>query len=160
MNGAMDLAGAILLALGAFFCMSAAIGVLRSSDVMGRMHYATKPQVFGLILVLGGVTLTLRSVHVTLVCLVIVALQLLTAPVAGHMVARTAYRIGAWNADGAVVDDLSDDLARAGFIHRPEDLEPALAQEGAEAGEPGPTDAPDDLGEPEASTDAESGERA
>ena len=34
MNGAMDLAGAILLALGAFFCMSAAIG---ASTIMNRL---------------------------------------------------------------------------------------------------------------------------
>ena len=101
---AATVAGLETLAAGGFFCLGGALGLVRFPDVLARMHAATKPQVFGLILVLGGVTLTLRSVHVTLVCLVIVALQILTAPVAGHMVARTAYRIGAWNADGAVVD--------------------------------------------------------
>ncbi len=42
-------------------------------------------------------------------------LQLLTAPVAAHMVGRTAYRTRQVDEDSLIVDELADDLARAGF---------------------------------------------
>ena len=61
MNAVLDVAGALLLVGGAFFCFAAALGVVRFPDVLTRMHAATKPQVFGLLLVLSGVLLTLRS---------------------------------------------------------------------------------------------------
>lgn len=120
MSAIMDLLGAALLVLGAFFCFAAALGQVRFPDVMGRLHAATKPQVFGLILVLTAVMLTLRSWHATGLGVLIVALQLLTAPVSGHMVARTAYRTGQWGSDEAVIDELGEDLADAGFVNTAE----------------------------------------
>ncbi|MDQ7993556.1 MAG: monovalent cation/H(+) antiporter subunit G [Propionicimonas sp.] len=109
----LDLAGGIVLALGAFFCLAAAVGLVRFPDVMSRMHAATKPSVFGLVLVLIGVTLSLRDLAVACLLVLAVTLQMLTAPVSGHLVSRTAYRNGTWDADGAVVDDLARDLARS-----------------------------------------------
>ena len=58
----MDVLGALFLALGAFFCLAAAVGVVRFPDVMTRMHAATKPSVFGLILVLLGVLMLIGVV--------------------------------------------------------------------------------------------------
>ena len=85
-------------------------------DVLTRMHAATKPQVFGLLLVLSGVLLTLRSWDATLFGLMIVVLQIFTASVSSHMVARTAYRTGQWDSARAVQDDLAADLSDAGFV--------------------------------------------
>jgi len=107
----LDLAGGIALVLGAFFCLAAAVGLVRFPDVMTRMHAATKPSVFGLVLILVGVTLSLRDVAVVCLLVLAVTLQMLTAPVAGHLVSRTAYRNGIWDAEHAVVDDLAGDLA-------------------------------------------------
>ena len=104
-----DLAGAIVLAIGAFFCLAAAVGLVRFPDVMTRMHAATKPSVFGLILVLVGVTLSLRDWKAFTLLGLAVVLQILTAPVSGHLVSRTAYRDGVWDAEHAVVDDLAAD---------------------------------------------------
>lgn len=106
---ALDLAGALVLALGAFFCLAAAVGLVRFPDVMTRMHAATKPSVFGLILVLVGVTLSLRDWKAFTLLGLAVMLQVLTAPVSGHLVSRTAYRDGLWDADHAAIDELATD---------------------------------------------------
>lgn len=105
----LDLAGALALTLGAFFCLAAAVGLVRFPDVMTRMHAATKPSVFGLILVLVGVTLSLRDWKAFTLLGLAVALQVLTAPVSGHLVSRTAYRDGIWDAENAAADDLAAD---------------------------------------------------
>jgi len=115
-NAALDLAGALLLLGGAFFCFAGAVGVLRFPDVLTRLHAATKPQVFGRVLVRAGVAVTLRTWQSAVLCVLIVALQVLTTPVSGHMLARTAYRTGQWNDGAAVVDALARDLADAGFV--------------------------------------------
>lgn len=121
MADALDIAGALFLLAGAVFCLAAAVGIVRFPDVMTRLHAATKPQVFGLVLILTGVALTLRTWHVVLVALLTVGLQILTAPVSGHMLARTAYRTDQWASDHATVDELGDDLEAAGFSNRPEE---------------------------------------
>lgn len=115
-----DLVGALFLAGGAFFCLGGALGLARFPDVLARMHAATKPQVFGLLLVLLGVGFSIRDPKVWLSLLVVMVLQILTAPVAGHLIARVAYRSGQWEPDDLVVDELSDDLRAAGFTRNEE----------------------------------------
>ena len=115
MTAVLDVLGALLLLGGSVFCLAAALGVLRFPDLLTRLHAATKPQVFGLVLVLSGVVVTLRTWQVALVGVLVVALQILTTPVSSHMLARTAYRTGQWDDDNAVVDELADDLTEAGF---------------------------------------------
>ena len=117
MNAVLDLIGALLLVLGAFFCLAAAVGVVRFPDVLTRLHAATKPQVFGLVLILTGVALTLRTGHVAVLAAFTVGLQILTAPVSGHMLARTAYRTDQWDDQHAVMDELGEDLEAAGFTN-------------------------------------------
>lgn len=114
----LDIAGASLLLAGALFCLAAAVGILRFPDVLTRLHAATKPQVFGLLLILTGVALTLRTWHVFILATLVIGLQILTSPVAGHMLARTAYRTDQWDDEHARVDELGDDLAAAGFRNK------------------------------------------
>lgn len=121
MNEVLDIVGAALLFLGSVFCLAAAVGVVRFPDVLTRLHAATKPQVFGLVLVLSGVALTLRTWHVAVLAVLTIALQILTAPVSGHMLARTAYRTDQWDDQHATIDELGDDLERAGFVNKTDD---------------------------------------
>ena len=72
----------------------AAIGVLRFPDLLTRMHAATKPQVLGLILISTGLALELRDARVAALLALVVVAQMVTAPVAGHMVGRASYRAG------------------------------------------------------------------
>lgn len=125
MTDIINLVSAVLVLLGAFFCLSAAVGIVRFPDVITRLHAATKPQVFGLILILTGVALRLWDWKVTLLAVLIIAFQILTAPVSAHMVSRTAYRLGLWDSDHALVDELADDLEEAGFTH-PQDEEEGI----------------------------------
>ncbi len=111
----LDIVGAAFLLAGALFCLAAAVGLVRFPDVLTRLHAATKPQVFGLMLILTGVAFTLRTWHVVIWVTLVIGLQILTSPVAGHMLARTAYRTGQWDDEHAGVDELGDDLAAAGF---------------------------------------------
>ncbi len=115
-----DLIGALLLAGGAFFCLGGALGLVRFPDILARMHAATKPQVFGLLLVLLGVAFSIRDPRVWLSLVVVLVLQILTAPVAGHLIGRVAYRSGQWEPDDLVVDELAEDLRDAGFTRNEE----------------------------------------
>ncbi|MGA4508752.1 monovalent cation/H(+) antiporter subunit G [Propionibacteriaceae bacterium G1746] len=124
MTEVIDLVAALFVCAGAFFCLSAAVGIVRFPDVITRLHAATKPQVFGLILILVGVALRMWTWQVTLLAILIAIFQVLTAPVSAHMVSRTAYRLGIWQSDHALVEELGQDLEGAGFVHPAEEEEP------------------------------------
>jgi multicomponent Na+:H+ antiporter subunit G len=120
---ALDIFGAVLVILGALLCLVAAIGLIRLPDVLSRMHAATKPQTLGLLFVLAGLGLTLRDLRVSGLLVVIALLQLLTAPISAHLVARTAYRSRQFRTDLTEPDELDTDLSRAGFELRPRSVE-------------------------------------
>ena len=105
---ALDLAAAVLVLAGSALALTAAIGVLRFPDTLTRMHAATKPQVLGLLLVLGGATIRLSG-NVDVGMLILTAMfTLITAPVIAHRVGQLAYReqkVG----DELTVDEMRDD---------------------------------------------------
>lgn len=103
----LDLAAAVCLVAGALLSLAAGIALIRFPDLLSRMHAATKPQVLGLLLVLLGCALRLRTT-VDITTLVLVgAFQLATTPVAAHMVGRAAYRDGLRRDDLLLVDELA-----------------------------------------------------
>ncbi|MEU7845712.1 monovalent cation/H(+) antiporter subunit G [Micromonospora sp. NPDC049114] len=102
-----DWLGAACLVTGALLALSAAIGVLRFPDTLSRMHAATKPQVLGVLLLLLGITLRLRSVADIGMILLVAVFQLATAPVSAQMIGRAAYRSG--RLDRGLLD--ADELA-------------------------------------------------
>ena len=110
-----DLAGALCILLGAVLCLVAAIALYRFPDLLCKMHSITKPQVLGVLLISTGVFLSMRTWWIFWLCTLIVALQLVTAPVSATLVARSAYRVGMVEDDIMVMDDLAEDLAGAGF---------------------------------------------
>lgn len=108
-DGVADVVSAVLLLLGAFLAFAAGVGVVRFPDLLARMHAATKPQVLGLILVLLGLSLRLRSWGAVATLALVVVFQLLTSPVAAHMVGRAGYRTGKVDTSHLVVDELTRD---------------------------------------------------
>lgn len=94
MNVALDLAASLLMLAGAFLCLCASIGLVRFGDVLSRMHAATKPQVLGVVLVMLGVGLGLRSGFDIGMLVLVAFFQLVTTPVASHMMSRAALRTG------------------------------------------------------------------
>lgn len=103
---AADAVAATCFVLGALLAMIAAIGVLRLPDLLSRMHAATKPQVLGLVLVLIGLGFRLRDAEAIGILVLIGLFQLLTTPVANHMVGRASFRAGQVREDELVVNDL------------------------------------------------------
>lgn len=106
----LDLLGAVLLLLGALLNLIAAIGLTRFPDLLTRMHSATKPQVLGLALIGLGLSLILRDLAASLMLLLVVTAQMVTAPVAAHMVGRASYRAGQMREDLLMVDEISDSM--------------------------------------------------
>lgn len=103
-----DTAGLVCLLAGALLSLSAAMGLLRFPDLLSRMHAATKPQVLGLLLTLLGVGLQLRNGLDSTSLLLVGMIQMLTQPVAAHMVARSAYRTGQARECRLVIDEVTD----------------------------------------------------
>lgn len=101
----IDVLAGILLVMGAAFALVAAIGVVRFPDVLTRMHAATKPQTLGLLLILAGLALRIESMTDLTLVLIVAAFQLLTAPVAAHMVGRAAFRTGQVDHASLTVDE-------------------------------------------------------
>ena len=93
-----EILSAVLLISGSALTFIAAVGVARFPDLLSRMHAATKPQVLGLMLMMGGLA---------------VMFQLITAPVSAHMVGRAGYRTHKVDPEHLVTDELTEDLQRA-----------------------------------------------
>lgn len=110
---AVDVVAAACLLAGSALALVAGLGILRFPDLLARMHVATKPQVLGLLLMLLGLALRLRDAPVVWMLVLVALFQLLTSPVAAHMVARAGYRTGKVREDLLVVDELTRDLAEA-----------------------------------------------
>jgi multicomponent Na+:H+ antiporter subunit G len=108
-----DVASAVCLLGGAFLAFAAGVGALRFRDLLARMHAGTKPQTLGLALVLIGLALRLRSGGAVWALVLVAVFQMLTAPVAAHMVGRAGYRTGKVRSDLLVVDELTRDQEHA-----------------------------------------------
>lgn len=103
-----DTLSAACFVVGALLTVIAAIGMVRLPDLLSRMHAATKPQVLGLALICLGLALRLRELEVTLFLLGVVCAQMLTSPIASHMVGRASFRAGQVKEELLVVDQLSE----------------------------------------------------
>lgn len=102
---------AVCLLGGALSCLLGAIGLLSFPDVGARLQAATKPQTFGLILILLGTAVRLDVRYASGLALVAL-FQVLTAPVLAQLVGRAAYRAESIRHDTLVVDDLGERLRR------------------------------------------------
>lgn len=112
----------ICLVSGSFLVLAAGVGIVRFPDLLSRMHAGTKPQVLGLILVLIGAALQLRDISNVWMFALVVVFQLLTGPVAAHMVSQAAARNGNLDHDYLTVDELAQDRAAALAKHLDNEL--------------------------------------
>ena len=110
-----DLIASLFVLTGALLCFGAAVSLVRFPDVLGKMHAITKPQVLGLISVTVGISLSLRTWWAAGLCLLVVVLQLMTAPVSANLVARSASRSGLVEDQFLKVNHLAEDLEEAGY---------------------------------------------
>lgn len=88
MSAVVEVTSAVLAIAGALLALVAAVGLHRLGDTRSRMHAATKPATLGVLLCSIGAVLQLDQVSSITKVIVIVVLQLITAPVGAHMLAR------------------------------------------------------------------------
>lgn len=110
----LDALAAVAVLVGSALSLLAAIGLHRFPDIFARMHAATKPATFGLVLVVGTAALRSDSPDEAAKLLLAVGLQFLTAPVAAHMIGRAAYRDGRLLSPATEVDELAEARRRRG----------------------------------------------
>ena len=106
----IDILALVLVLIGAILCLTASIGLLRFRDVPARLHAATKPQVLGMLLIAIGVAIALHTWTAFAFLIPVVLIQMATAPISAHMVARQAYRNGSVDHETLIVDELADDI--------------------------------------------------
>ncbi len=111
----MTVVGGVLIGLGVALVLLAGLGILRFPDVLIRANAATKAAGLGVAAILAGVAFVIATPEAAVKMSIAVVLQFGTAPVAGHLIGRAAYRAGAPLWDGTHIDDL------AGARERPHD---------------------------------------
>ena len=105
----MSIAVIVLCAVGVFFSLSGAVGILRMPDVYTRVQCATKTITMGALPLL--IALALAKGVVTTYgsrALIIAVLVLIVNPVASHALVRAAYKTGVPMWRGSVVDEVAD----------------------------------------------------
>lgn len=108
MSDILDAIGAICIVIGTALNLAAAIGLVRFPDLLSRIHAATKPQTLGMLLILAGIALNVRTVPAFTMLTVVAIMQLITAPIAAHMVSRTAVRSNPIRKDLLLVDEFHE----------------------------------------------------
>lgn len=109
----LDIVSSVFIAGAALLSLAAAIGAVRFPDLLSRMHASSKPQLFGLVLVMFAVGLQIQHWGPVTTMLVIVLFQLFTVPVAAHMIGRAGYRTKHLRRSMLYRDELDDAVARA-----------------------------------------------
>jgi multicomponent Na+:H+ antiporter subunit G len=109
----VSVAVTVVAALGILLMVVAGIGLLRMPDLLTRMHASSKAGTLGATLVLLAVALHFGDAAVAARVVVVCVFLLLTAPIASHVIARAAYRVGVPLSDETVVDELAERLDRA-----------------------------------------------
>jgi multicomponent Na+:H+ antiporter subunit G len=101
----LDATAAICLLLGAYFSFSAGVGVVRFDNLLARLHVVAKPQVLGMLLLLTGVALRLQDRGSVTMLVLVAVFQLVTSPVAAHMVGSAGLRTGKVDPERLQADD-------------------------------------------------------
>ncbi len=83
--------GEVLVLVGAGFTLLAAVGVVRFRDVFARMHALSKASTLGLLLVLLGGMVSLRTANDVTFLALAGLLHLVTSPVGTNLISRATY---------------------------------------------------------------------
>ena len=104
--------GALLILTGGVASVISVFGLIRLPDVYTRSHAATKSSTLAVLLTLSGTFLYFwfSEQFISVRVLLGIVFVFLTAPVAGHLIIRAAYRSNVKLADISVEDELYDVL--------------------------------------------------
>lgn len=102
----------------------ASIGILRMPDFYLRLSVTIKASTFGIGFILLAVALYFNEFSVTTKVMAILFFLIITAPVSGHLIGKTAYSLGVKLWDKSVHDDLKDvinEINRSERIQSPDE---------------------------------------
>ncbi|WP_224995784.1 monovalent cation/H(+) antiporter subunit G [Cesiribacter sp. SM1] len=85
-----EIVSSCFILLGTLFMLIATIGLLRFPDFYIRMSAITKGATLGVGLILLGMAIYFNQADMLLKVIVIITFTFITAPVAAHVIARTA----------------------------------------------------------------------
>ncbi|CEG21608.1 Na(+)/H(+) antiporter subunit G [Planococcus massiliensis] len=110
----IEFAGALLILIGSVMAVISAIGILRLPDVYTRSHAATKSSTLAVLLSLTGTFIYFWASEdfISVRLLLGITFVFLTAPVAGHLITRAAYRSNVKLSESSTEDALKDVIAR------------------------------------------------
>jgi len=97
---------------GTVLSLISSLGIIRLPDVYNRAHASTKSATLGILCILLGAFFYFLFSHVesSIRLLLGIVFVFLTAPVAGHLIIRSAHRSEVKLADISVQDDLHNHL--------------------------------------------------
>lgn len=104
---------AVLIILGALLVLAGSIGLHRFIDVPARAQGAA-PSTLGVVLILVGTTFAVPNAAGAAKLLLAAAFVFLTIPVGIHMGVRAGYLSGTQVSKHAEIDELAEDLGKAG----------------------------------------------
>jgi multicomponent Na+:H+ antiporter subunit G len=77
--------------LGAVLVLLSAVGVVRFTDTLARLHALAKASTLGILLILAGAAINLRNINDLTSVVLAAVLYLLASPPASNMVSRATY---------------------------------------------------------------------
>lgn len=95
-----------LMLFGAVFSLLGAVGMLRMPDLLTRLQAATKTGTLGVGFVMLAVAVHFQELGVVANSLLVIAFLFLTAPIAAHVIARSAYFVPVPLWKGTALDEL------------------------------------------------------
>ncbi|MCB1455002.1 MAG: monovalent cation/H(+) antiporter subunit G [Nitratireductor sp.] len=98
----------ILIIIGSFFALTAALGLIRLPDVYSRMHAGSKAGTMGSGLMMIALALVADDLGTATRAIAGLVFFLLTAPIAAHLLAKAAYSVGYRLWEKSVLDEMSE----------------------------------------------------
>ena len=92
--------------VGTLFIFIASIGMLRMSNLLIRIHAATKASTLGVGLILIGAAIHFYTWAISVEIILIIWFILMTAPIASHLIARASYFSNIKLTDATFIDEL------------------------------------------------------
>ena len=104
----------VLIGLSVFFAFAGVVGMLRMPDSFSRMQSSTNIATFGVLgVIVGGILYSITSLGDTAMAVKLAAMGLfyiITNPIAGHAIAKAAYKHGVRPDNGFSVDKYGEDM--------------------------------------------------
>jgi multicomponent Na+:H+ antiporter subunit G len=108
LHGSDEVIAALFILAGSIIVFVSAIGIIRLPDVYTRSHAASKSSTLGVLSTLVGTLLyfLISEGYFSIRLIMGIFFVFLTAPVAAHLIARSAYRNGVPLTEKSIEDEL------------------------------------------------------